>query len=101
MPASDRTVYGRPFRTTPLWMWVMQRASSVLLGPLVLLHMWSPALASNRALNAVVLAVILAHGYSGVRRVAVKRQYIASIAAVTWAWCALVAFFGMLLVMYP
>jgi succinate dehydrogenase hydrophobic anchor subunit len=98
MQASDRIVYGRPFRPTPVWMWVMQRASGVLLGPLVLLHVWSPAMASNRAVNAVLLAFVLAHGFSGLRRMAVKRGGSGRMLVVASIWCAVVAFFGLLIV---
>ena len=99
MQAFSRTVYGRAFRVTPLWLWIMQRASGLLLGPLVALHVWTPALASNRALNAVLLAVIVAHGYTGLRRIAVKRDSLAMTQALTWAWCAIVIVFGALLVL--
>ena len=99
MLASERTVFGREFKVTPLWMWLAQRASGLLLGPLVALHVWSPALASNRALNAVLLAVIVAHGYTGLRRIAVKRDRIALVRTLTWLWCAIVAVFGAMLVL--
>lgn len=100
MPVSDRVVYGRAFKATPLWMWLAQRASGVLLGPLVAVHMWSSANAANGFLNAVLLAVILVHGYSGLRRVAVRRDRFGIALASTLAWCALVAFFGVLLVVH-
>lgn len=100
MPASSRTVYGREFKVTPVWMWFVQRASGVLLGPLVALHIWAPAMAGNRALNALLLAIILAHGYTGLRRVAVKQNEFGVTMAITVAWCAIVAFFGVLLVIY-
>ena len=100
MPVSDRVVYGRAFKATPVWMWIAQRISGVLLGPLVAIHMWSSATAANAALNAVLLAVILVHGYSGLRRVDVKRDRFGVTLALTVAWCAIVAFFGLLLVVY-
>jgi len=99
MQASNRTVFGREFKVTPLWMWILQRASGLLLGPLVALHVWTPALASNRALNAVLLAVVLAHGYSGLRRIAVTRNRIAMTTMLAWAWCAVVLVFGAMLVL--
>jgi succinate dehydrogenase hydrophobic anchor subunit len=99
MQASNRTVFGREFKVTPLWMWILQRASGLLLGPLVALHVWTPALASNRALNAVLLAVVLAHGYSGLRRIAVTRDRIAMTTALAWAWCVVVLVFGAMLVL--
>jgi succinate dehydrogenase hydrophobic anchor subunit len=100
MPVSDRIVYGRAFKATPVWMWLAQRASGVLLGPLVLIHMWSSQTASNSVLNAVLLAVILMHGYSGLRRVALKRDRFGLTLALTLFWCAVVAFFGVLLVVH-
>jgi succinate dehydrogenase hydrophobic anchor subunit len=98
MPASSSTGYGREFKATPLWMWLAQRASGLLLGPLVALHMWLPDFAANRAFNALLLAIVLAHGYAGIRRVAVKRHQAGITMAVTLLWCAVVAFFGLLLV---
>jgi len=98
MPASSRTVYGRDFQVTPLWMWILQRASGLLLGPLVALHVWSPAMASSRALNGVLLAVVLAHGYAGLRRIAVKRGKAGLMQVVTWLWFAIVLGFGAVLV---
>ena len=100
MPASERIVYGRAFKATPVWLWLAQRASGLLLGPLVALHMWSGNSAGNSALNALLLAVILVHGYSGLRRVAVKRDRYGATLALTLVWCAVVAFFGVLLVLY-
>jgi succinate dehydrogenase hydrophobic anchor subunit len=100
MQASNRVVYGREFKVTPLWMWMLQRASGVLLGPLVTLHVWAPALASNRALSAVLLAVILAHGYTGLRRIAVKRDKAGITQAVAVLWCVVVLAFGAMLVLH-
>ena len=101
MQASSRTVYGRDFRVTPLWVWMLQRASGLLLGPLVALHVWAPAMASSRALNTVLLAVILAHGYAGLRRVATKRGKAGLMQVMTWIWCAIVVGFGAVLVLAP
>jgi succinate dehydrogenase hydrophobic anchor subunit len=98
MPASERIVYGRAFKATPVWMWLAQRASGVLLGPLVLVHVWSGRTAASSVLNAVLLAVILLHGYTGLRRVAVKRDRFGPTLAVALFWVAAVALFGVLLV---
>lgn len=100
MRVSERTVYGRTFKTTPVWTWIVQRASGVLLGPLVLIHMWSSPTAASDLLNALLLALILVHGYSGLRRIAVKRDRYGLMLALTLAWCAIVTFFGVLLVIY-
>lgn len=98
MSASSRTVFGRTFRVTPVWLWLLQRASGLLLGPLVALHVWAPGLAANRALNALLLAIVLAHGYSGLRRVVTAQGRAGVHAAMGLAWCAAVALFGALLV---
>ena len=47
MQVSEREVYGRVMIPTSLWLWGAQRLSSILLGPLVLLHMWGGALAGT------------------------------------------------------
>ena len=98
MPASSRLVYGREFYVTPLWVWALQRISGLLLGPLVALHIWVPGLADNAVLNALLLAIVVGHGYSGLRRVVLAkgRDAIFRLAIV---WCALVAFFGVLVVL--
>src|SRR5450631_2310710 len=74
MQVSSRIVFGRAFRVTPAWMWVMQRASGLLLGPLVAVHMWMPGMSQNRALDAVLLLIVVGHGYSGIRRL-VQREH--------------------------
>lgn len=97
MLASNRTVYGRDFKVTPLWMWLAQRASGLLLGPLVALHVWSPGLASAPGLNAALLAIIFAHGYTGLRRIAVRRERIGLVTALALIWSALVIGFGVMI----
>lgn len=97
MLASSRTVFGRAFRVTPVWLWVLQRASGLALGPLVALHVWVPGLASNRALNAVLLAIVLAHGYSGLRRIVQREPRAGVHAAMGVVWCVVVLAFGALL----
>ena len=94
MPDSSRTVYGRAFAVTPLWLWWLQRLSALALGPLVLLHVAAPALASNRAWLALLLVVTAAHGYSGLRRYgsAAPRTHAATVIAL--AWLAAVALIG-------
>ena len=100
MLASSRVVFGRAFRVTPAWLWVMQRASGLLLGPLVAVHMWMPDMSHNRALNAVLLLLVVGHGYSGIRRLAQSERRFAVVTAHAWAWLILVAFFGLLIVLY-
>jgi len=98
MLASSRTVFGRTFRVTPVWLWLLQRASGLLLGPLVALHVLVPHLAGSRALNVLLLAVILAHGYSGLRRMVVAQNRAPAYIALALIWCVAVAVFGGLLV---
>ncbi len=100
MQASSRVVFGRAFRVTPVWMWVMQRASGLLLGPLVALHVWMPQMSHNRALNAVLLSLVLGHGYSGIKRLAQQERRSVVISAHAWAWLAFVALFGVLILLF-
>lgn len=100
MAASDRVVYGRAFRPTPLWVWFAQRASGILLGPLVLLHMASSTWAASSLLNAALLAAILVHGYSGLRRMFAARERLGLVLVLALAWCLAVAVFGVLIVAY-
>jgi len=94
MLASSRTVYGREFRVTPRWLWVLQRASGLLLGPLVALHVMVPGMALQRGLNALLLVIVIAHGYSGVRRMAAAAGRAGIYASLALAWCAVVAVLG-------
>ena len=98
MSEFSRTVYGREFQVTPVWMWKLQRVSGLLLGPLVALHMVVPGLAGNRLMNAVLLAMVLAHGYSGLRRLVNRGQRAGMHTAAAAFWCAFVAVFGTLIV---
>ena len=100
MQASNRIVFGRAFRVTPVWLWVMQRASGLLLGPLVAVHVWVPEMSNNRALNAALLLLVLGHGYSGITRLAQQERRAAVVTAHAWAWLVLVALFGALIVLY-
>lgn len=100
MQASSRIVFGRAFRVTPAWMWLMQRASGLLLGPLVAVHMWVPEMSENRALNVVLLLLVIGHGYSGIRRFVQIERHSALVTAHAWAWLICVALFGLLIVFY-
>jgi len=95
---SERTVFNRTFRITPAWMWVLQRASGVLLGPLVALHIVMPGMARNAALNALLLAIVLAHGYSGVRRMAPLQTRNALYFLIAIGWFFAVGAFGVLII---
>lgn len=98
MLVSSRVVFGREFTVTPVWLWILQRASGLLLAPLVALHVWMPDMAGNRALNALLLVVVAAHGYSGLCRLVTARNRAALYAALAVAWCAIVVMAGALLV---
>ena len=95
---AERTVFNRAFRVTPLWLWGLQRVSGVLLGPLVAIHMLVPQMGKHAGLNAVLLVLVLVHGYGGVRRVATMRPKNALYTACALAWCVAVALFGLLVV---
>lgn len=73
MLASSRVVYGREGQATPLWLWLVQRASAVLLGPVVIAHMAVPGGAVAPWLNALLLVIVLGHGFSGCWRLAASR----------------------------
>ncbi|MGE5522382.1 MAG: hypothetical protein ACM3SS_01610 [Rhodospirillaceae bacterium] len=100
MQASNRVVYGRAFRVTPAWMWWVQRLSGLALGPLVALHMWVPDLDKSSALNALILALVVGHGYSGIKRMAQSERASSVVAAHAWAWLAAVTVFGLLIVLF-
>ena len=100
MAASERLVYGRAFKPTSVQLWLAQRISGLLLGPLVLLHMMSASWAANRLLNALLLAAILVHGYAGLRRMIALQPRARLMLAAALGWCAVVAVFGALLVIY-
>ena len=95
---AERTVFRRTFRVTPMALWVVQRASGVLLGPLVALHILLPGLASNGVLNALLLAVVLAHGYGGIQRMAAAKPKNALCMLGAVAWTMAVGLFGLLIV---
>ena len=96
---ADRVVYGRSFRVTPLWLWGLQRASGLLLGPLVAVHMLMPGMARQGWLNALLLVVVLAHGYSGVRRLVTAGSTARLYAALAFVWCLAVGALGTLVVL--
>lgn len=98
MQASSRTVYARTFRVTPFWMWILQRLAGVLLGPLVLLHAWN-LLGRNYALvDGLLLVCIVAHGYSGLCRVAPKQGKVAATRFAALVWAGIVLVFGIALI---
>jgi len=100
MQVSSRIVYGRKFHVTPVWMWWLQRLSGIALGPLVALHIWMPDMAQNRLLNAVLLAMVVGHGYSGIKRLVQSERASAMITMHAWLWLAVVTVLGFLIVLY-
>lgn len=94
MQESSRTVYGRTFAVTPAWLWWLQRISALALGPLVILHIASPALASSRIGLALLLVVTAVHGYSGLRRYGSAARKTRASQAFALFWFALVAALG-------
>jgi succinate dehydrogenase/fumarate reductase cytochrome b subunit len=98
MQGSDRIVFGRAFSVTPVWLWLIQRLSGLLLGPVVAVHMWMPDASMSRSLNALLLLLVVGHGYSGIRRLAQTEKKSHMITAHAWAWLILVAVFGLLIV---
>jgi len=98
MVASSRTVYGRRFQATPVWVWFGQRISGLLLGPLVAIHVWAPNMAYSRWLSVLLLAMALLHGYSGVRRLAMTEQSFRVSHLSAWVWMVVVGGFGLSIV---
>ena len=94
MAASSRTVYGREFVVTSTWVWMAQRASGLVLGPLVALHIWAPNLAGNRVLNALLLLIIIAHGFTGVRRIDNGKDVATRYKVIAAVWSFLVLALG-------
>lgn len=94
MAASSRTVYGREFVVTPTWLWVTQRASGLLLGPLTAFHIWAPGMAQNRTLNALLLVAIVVHGYSGLSRMVNGKQIAMRYKVIAIVWSVIVLFLG-------
>ena len=77
MPGSDTALYsplfGDVLRRTSFGLWLLQRISAVLLGPLVLVHVVVPDAARIPWISALLLVCVLAHGVSGFWRLAAAR----------------------------
>ena len=95
---SRRTVYGRSGTPTSLGMWMFQRVSGVLLGPLVIVHVLVPSAPMIRWLSAVLLAIILGHAFVGLWRLAAMRRISLPIArsglALSVLYIVVIAVFG-------
>lgn len=97
MQVSSRTVYQRQFTVTPVWLWVVQRLSGLLLGPLVLVHMWTPRSAVTPYVDTLLLLLVVVHGSSGLRRMARKGAASGGAAFTSWTWSVIVVVFGIVL----
>src|SRR5580765_2865477 len=64
------TQQGHP---TPYWLWVAQRISAVLLGPLVLVHITVPDAPHMGWLGLLLLVAVLVHSFSGLWRLAAMK----------------------------
>ena len=98
MFASSRIVYGRVGLVTPLWVWLLQRISAVLLGPLVFIHVAFPGAARNFWVDGPLLLVVLSHGYVGLWRFVGRRPELVS-SIVQVATALLILFLGVLGIM--
>jgi succinate dehydrogenase hydrophobic anchor subunit len=96
-----RTVYGKAGTPTPLWMWVFQRLSGLLLGPLIVVHILVPRAPFIIWISALLLALIVGHAFIGLFRLAAMRQLSLNSARLGLAAAALVviviAVFGIVL----
>src|SRR3546814_14936395 len=101
MSASERVVYGRSFRVTPIWLWIAQRASALLLGPLVLIHVWGVTWSHHPAVLGLLLLIIVVHGYSGLRRISPGGRVAGQTHAIATLWAGAVRLFvGLILVRF-
>lgn len=71
--ASKRVVYGQEGHITPYWIWLLQRVSGLLLGPLVLVHVLVPGAPFMVWLSAMLLGVVLTHAFIALWRLAAMR----------------------------
>jgi succinate dehydrogenase hydrophobic anchor subunit len=78
--ADRRVVYGKAGTPTPYWMWIFQRLSGLLLGPLVIVHMLVPDAPKIEWLSALLLLIIVGHAFIGIWRLAAMRRI-----ALQWA----------------
>lgn len=98
---SRRTVYGRTGTPTSLSMWLFQRWSGVLLGPLVFVHVLVPSAPGMVWMSSLLLAVILGHAFIGLWRVAAMRKISLKVArsgvALAAVYVVVLAVFGIAL----
>ena len=68
----NRAYYGREGRSTTTAVWAVQRASGILVGPLVAIHMIAPEAAASAWLGGLRLVLVLLHGGFGIWRLAAR-----------------------------
>jgi succinate dehydrogenase hydrophobic anchor subunit len=68
-----RTVYGKAGVQTPLWAWIFQRVSGLLLGPLIVIHVLVPRGAFIDWASALLLVIVLGHAAVALWRYASRR----------------------------
>ncbi len=73
MPGSPSVGSRLQGHATPYWLWVAQRISAVLLGPLVLVHVTVPSAPNTGWLGLLLLVVVLVHVFSGLWRLAAMK----------------------------
>jgi succinate dehydrogenase hydrophobic anchor subunit len=78
--ADRRMVYGKAGTPTPYWMWIFQRISGLLLGPLVIIHVVVPDAPKIEWVSTLLLLIILGHAFIGTWRLAAMRRI-----ALQWA----------------
>ena len=100
MSVDSRVVYGRSFRVTPVWLWLLQRLSGVALGPLVVAHIFVPDVGQHPVLKSILLMIVVAHGYSGIRRLIVRLPQASPAMVTAVVWTLLVLAFGLIAILY-
>lgn len=73
MSATDAISQVRVGSITPVWVWLLQRITAVVLGPLVVVHVSVPQAARNPWVGGLLLLVVLAHGFVGLVRLTSRR----------------------------
>lgn len=69
----QRTVYGKAGTRTPMWVWLFQRISGLLLGPLIVIHVLVPRGPFISWASGMLLAIVLGHAAVALWRVVAHR----------------------------